>query len=464
MQFFMLNPAMLLGLLLLFWFGFEWGFIPVFLSLFIIGFYSHLEYYWAILFAVSFVFGLGIFALVYQCLNIRYDLRSVASFAVFVFTSFVAATASSLGSFIWSLAHDLSAADTATLWNGWWTGSFLQSLVIVGPLLFILSPAIERKKRQWFAIESTNDVSTRWVYSAVIITTLIIAVFIYSGDYLAKNRLAEEIAGMKSASQDAVLTSMESFEIITWVSIWIILCVGLGAVFLIGSWNKELQRKVEERTQDLKKAEKEVKSSLDEKVVLLKEIHHRVKNNLAVVTALLDLQYMRAENEEVKHILSDAKTRVKSMAFVHETLYQTENFSKIDLELYLGRVCRSIETALKPERKDISMELKAKGVQLEMNKAIPLGLVLNEVLVNAFKHAFKGKKNGNIEINLHQENKTLRMMVSDDGIGLNGNIDPIESKSLGMTLINTLSKQLNAQVSFESEAGKTQFSLMMNLN
>jgi hypothetical protein len=96
-RFFLMNPSLLLGLVLLFWFGFEWSFIPVFLSMFIIGFFSYLPFYWAILFALSFVFNITIYALVYHCLSLRYDLRSLYSVVVFILTSFVASTAGSLG-------------------------------------------------------------------------------------------------------------------------------------------------------------------------------------------------------------------------------------------------------------------------------------------------------------------------------------------------------------------------------
>lgn len=461
LRFFILNPPMLLSLLLLLWLGFEWSFIPVFLSFFIIGIFSHLPFYWAILFALSFVFSLGIYALVYQCLDIRYDLRSLSSIAVFIFTSFVASTASSLGAFIWSFSHELSAFDTANLWNGWWTGSLLQAVFIAGPVLFLFSPFVEAVKEKYFEIPEKEKVSVQWVYSAVLITTLVIAVFIYASDHLAKNRMAEEIAGLEVISQHAIMNSLDSFEIITWVSIWIIFCVGLGGIFLIGSWNKELQNKVNERTAALKEAEDELKDSLDEKVVLLKEIHHRVKNNLAVVTALLDLQYMRADSDEIKDILTDAKSRVKSMAFVHETLYQTENFSRIDLERYLGRVCNSVETALKPSGSEIELNLETDGTELEMGKAIPLGLILNEVIVNAYKHAFPEMNKGNIRIRLFRENGSLYLNVQDNGVGLHKDVTLKSSKSLGVTLIKTLSRQLNAEVELKSETGITEFKLKM---
>jgi len=457
-RFFLINPSLLLGLILLFWFGFEWSFIPVFLSMFIIGFFSYLEFYWAILFALSFVFSLTIYALVYHCLSVRYDLRSLTSVVIFILTSFVASTAGSLGAFIWSFAHNLSATETASLWNGWWTGTFLQSLLIVGPTLFVFSPTIESFKDKWFDIPGRVQVSTKWVYSAVIMVTVVIAIFIYSGDYLAKQQLAETILDMQSQTRASIIGSLESFEIITWVSIWIILCVGLGGIFLVGSWNIELQRKVKERTQKLEQAEAELKSSLGEKVVLLQEIHHRVKNNLAVVIALLDLQYMRSDDESTKHILSDSKARIKSMAFVHETLYQTENFSKIELTSYLSRLSDSISSTFRKSDKDIDIKLDIEDLNLEMGRAVPLGLIVNELIVNAYKHAFKGMKKGEIKVAMFKRGKEIELHVSDNGNGIQEKGKIMKSKSLGMTLIKTLSRQIKANFEVESEPGKTDFS------
>lgn len=457
LKFFLLNPPMLLGIIMLFWFGFEWAFIPVFLSMFIIGVFSHLPFYWAILFGLSFVFGLGLFALVYQCITIRYDLNNLSSLVVFVITAFVASTASSLGSFIWSFAHDLSATDTAKLWNGWWTGSFLQTLVFVAPMLFLLSPTVERYKSKWFDPPVRKEVSIKWVYSAVILTTIVIGIFIYSGGYLAKQRIIEGFSNTAIQSQEMILKSISSFEIITWVSIWIIFCVGLSGIFLIGSWNTELQRKVDERTFKLQKAEEDLTLSLDEKVVLLKEIHHRVKNNLAVITALLDLQYMRSDDKQVRHILSDSKSRIKSMAFVHETLYQTDNFSKIEIRPYVRRICNSVVTTFSSKAKCIQVETEIDEVYVEMSKAVPLGLILNELIVNAYKHAFNLTHEGTIKINIVRHPQHLILAVMDDGDGIPKDQDIIKNKSLGITLIKTLSRQLNADFSYHSQPGNTAF-------
>ncbi len=457
---FLLNPAMLIGLLLLFWFGFEWSFIPVFLSMFIVGLFSNLEPHWAMLFGLSFVFGLAIYAIVYHCVNVSYNLDSLGSLLLFIGVSFVASTASSLGTFIWSLSHDLTAAQTATLWNGWWAGTFLQSLVLAGPILFSLSGTVERFKNRYFQIPEKPEVSTKWIYSTVLLVTIVISVFIISGDYLGKQRIAEYMTSVSDVSKQTILSSLESFEIITWVSVWIILCVGLGAVFLIGSWNSELKKKVAERTISLEEAEQKLKKSLSEKETLLKEIHHRVKNNLAVVTAMLDLQLMRTDCDTTKHMLGDSKARVKSMAFVHETLYQTENFSSIDMKSYIERLVKSIRGTFNSANKDIEISVLTNGKGLEMEKAIPLGLLLNELIVNAYKHAFKGLEKGKIFISVEVSDSGLEVVVQDNGVGFEKGKD-LNSKanSLGMTLIKTLARQLKTSIELQSEPGNTRFCL-----
>ncbi len=463
LRLFVINPPMLVGLILLFWLGFEWAFIPVFLSMFVIGLFGQLHFIWAILFGLSFVFGISIYAIVYQCIVVRYDLRSIGSIIVFVITSFVASTASSLGVFIWSLSQHLSAHDTAILWNGWWSGSLLQSVVIVGPILFLCSPRVEELKQHWYNTPKRREISTGWIYSAIAVVTGVIVVFIFSGDYLGKKQVSEELAGVQNLSKEAIISSLNSFGIITWVSIWIIICVGVGAVLLISSWNKELEKKVIEKTASLKSAKKEIKVSLKEKETLLKEIHHRVKNNLAVVTALLELQLLRSVETSTQHVLSDAIARVKSMAFVHETLYQTENFSVVNLHDYIERLCNSIKSAYKTRDQNIELSVDAIGCNMEMEKAIPLGLILNELLVNTYKHAFVGKEKGKIMVTLRIEGQKLVLSVSDDGVGYSEAKLQQDGKSLGMTIIQTLVTQLRGVQTVTSKPGKTTFCLHIDL-
>lgn len=465
LKIFILNPPMIIGLLLLFWFGFEWSFIVVFLSMFIIGVFSSLDPFWAILFGLSFTFTLSIYAIVYHCLNFSYQLRSVSSIVLYVGTSFVASTASSLGTFIWSLEHDLNASETIYMWNGWWSGSFLQTVFIIAPILYICSPALERWKEKTFEFPEKKEVSTKWIYSTVILITVVISVFIFSGDYLAKKRIAEQVHTMKILTSEAIISSIESFGIITWVSIWIVFCVGIGAVFVITSWNTELKKKVEERTGSLTIAEERLKESLSEKETLLNEIHHRVKNNLAVVIALLDLQRMRNTDLGIRKVLDDAKSRIKSMGFVHETLYQTEDFANVEFSEYLDRLCHSLEATLKTPDKEINIVHDCDKISLPIQKAIPLGLLINEIIVNSYKHAFKELNEGTVSLSLNKTGNEYFLEIKDNGVGFSNLEKPgKDSKSLGMKLIKTLTKQLRGNLDLHSEYGDTSFRLKFTLD
>lgn len=465
MDFFILNPAMLIAVITLFWFGFEWAFIPVFLSMFIIGVFSNLDPLWAILFGMSFTFGLSIYAIVYHCIKTDYTLRSVKSVIIYIVTSFIASTASSLGTFIWSLEHNITAAETASIWNSWWSGSFLQAVLLSGAILFVFSPTVEKWKSKFFEIPSRSEVSTKWVYSTVVLITIVISVFIFSSDYLGKKRVSEEILQLENLTSYSVTTALESFEIITWVSIWIVFCVGFGAIFLISSWNNELKEKVVERTRSLNEAEKKLKISLDEKITLLNEIHHRVKNNLAVVIALLDLQRMRNADPNIRRVLDDAKSRIKSMGFVHETLYQTEDFANVEFSEYLKRLCKSLETTLKAPDKDISILYECEKMSLPIEKAIPLGLLINEVIVNSYKHAFKELNKGTVSLSLKKSEQDYYLIIKDNGVGFSNLEKPSKtSKSLGMKLIKTLTNQLKGTLDLQSKYGDTSFRLQFSLD
>ncbi|MEP1151133.1 MAG: histidine kinase dimerization/phosphoacceptor domain -containing protein [Balneola sp.] len=464
MDFFILNPAMLLGVVTLFWFGFEWSFIPVFLCMFIIGIFSSMNPFWAILFGMSFVFGLSIYAIVYHCVKIDYTLRSIKSVIIFIITSFIASTASSLGTFIWSLEHSISATETASIWNSWWSGSFLQAVFLSGAVIFIFSPTVEKWKSQLFEIPEAREVSTKWVYSTVVLITVVISIFIFSGDYLGKKRVSEEILQLETLTSSTIVTALDSFEIITWVSIWIVFCVGFGAIFLISSWNKELKEKVVERTQSLNEAEQKLKISLSEKTTLLNEIHHRVKNNLAVVIALLDLQCMRNKDPDSKKVLEEAKSRIKSMGFVHEILYKTEDFANVDFSEYLEKLCNSLKNTLRSPDKNIEIVQTCDSLKLPIEKAIPLGLLINEVIVNSYKHAFTDLNEGVIELSLKKNDDFYCLNINDNGVGFSNLEEPSEtSGSLGMKLIKTLVKQLRGNLDVQSKYGETNFNLNFSL-
>lgn len=460
-KFFLFNPALILGLLLFFWFGFEWGFIPIFLCSFVIAFHSSMPWGWALVFAIAFVLGVAICAMAYQGFNVSYDLRSFKSIAFFISIMFIASIASSLGSFIWSFTHQFSAFETLMIWKSWWSGSFIQAVLITGPLLWLFTPAIEHFKSRYFDLPDRPKLSLKWVSGAVASITGALALFIFSGKYLGKLRVQEVMTEQQSATVIDVVNALESFEIISWISIGIIIVTGYGAFKLIGGWNQQLQKEVENRTRQLNKSQKELEVSLDEKKVLLKEIHHRVKNNMALVSALLELQEQNSGTDAYNGTLKTARSRIKSMALAHEALYQNESFSNISMKEYIRRIGDLTHRSFTDKKATIDLKFNLEDARLEMSKSIPLGLVINEILINAHKHAFDDQSNGFIELGSVVKDDQINIYIRDNGVGLPQDPKQLKTKSLGMTLIKKFSKQLKADLSIESEQNKgTTFSLV----
>lgn len=215
---------------------------------------------------------------------------------------------------------------------------------------------------------------------------------------------------------------------------------------------------------DRRDAEEKVKKSLKEKEVLLAEIHHRVKNNLAVITGLLELQGYNTTQEEAKEVLKESQMRVNSIALIHEKLYQNENLSEISFEIYMQELTEVISSSLQSANTDVEISFDVDPVHLTVNQAIPCGLILNELITNAFKHAFPRRKSGNIGIKFKAQNdKKVQLTVCDDGIGLPEKLTLDNPKTLGLTLIRTLSRQLNGEAEFVNHSDGAKFILVFEL-
>ncbi len=214
---------------------------------------------------------------------------------------------------------------------------------------------------------------------------------------------------------------------------------------------------------DQKKQEKEMLSSLKEKETLLAEIHHRVKNNLAVVSSLMELQAMNSENEELQDQLMSSVMRIKSMATIHEQLYQSSSFSKLQFSDGLKRLVNSVVGALQT---DVEIELiyDLENVELSINQGIPCSLLLNEIITNILKHSYEGRMSGVINIRLRQSGDVIYLEIKDDGNGLPDNFEAMGATSMGVQLIDLLTQQLKGEKSYRSDEAGTTFSLSFSKN
>lgn len=207
---------------------------------------------------------------------------------------------------------------------------------------------------------------------------------------------------------------------------------------------------------DQKQAESKLKSSLKEKEVLLAEIHHRVKNNLAVITGLLDLQSHSSDNEDVQSALKDSQMRINTMALIHEKLYQNDTLSNIDFSRYIRELVEVIEKSHQKSNCPINLKLDLEEIDFAITQAIPCGLLLNEILTNCYKHAFSGSFKGDAEVQISlklMEGENVILQVKDNGVGLDGGFENLGKSSLGLTLIKTLSRQIDAELNVEGTAG-----------
>ncbi|MBK6540241.1 MAG: PAS domain S-box protein [Flavobacteriales bacterium] len=193
-----------------------------------------------------------------------------------------------------------------------------------------------------------------------------------------------------------------------------------------------------------KLAEQQLRESLNEKEVLLKEVHHRVKNNLQVISSILNLQTAYVgEDKRMLDLIHESQDRIRSMSFIHESLYQTKNFSSVDLASYIERLTRNLVMSYSVSGK-VALETDLERVDLTLDQAIPCGLILNELISNALKHGFPDGRAGTIHIGLRCKDERVRIELADDGVGMPKDLDPDTQGSLGLQLVHTLIDQLDA--------------------
>ena len=215
-----------------------------------------------------------------------------------------------------------------------------------------------------------------------------------------------------------------------------------------------------------KKAQEQIKKDLKVKEVMLREIHHRVKNNLQVIISLLNLQSQRINDDKVREIFDISKARIRSMALVHEKLYGSENLDSINFDEYIRSLTRHMLGIVGEIAYYVKVDIDVKDVVLDINKAIPCGLIINELVSNAFKHAFpdymdkpEGRK-GNINISMYKDKQgKYNLIVQDNGIGLPKDFNIKNIKSLGMILITSLTEQINGNIEVIRDKGTTFFKI-----
>ena len=210
-----------------------------------------------------------------------------------------------------------------------------------------------------------------------------------------------------------------------------------------------------------KAIEDALRMSLKEKEVLLKEIHHRVKNNMQIISSLISLQSDYANNEDTIKMFDDSKNRIRSMALIHEKLYQSDDLSLIDFSDYIESLASKLLEFYGLKARLIALNVKADDITLSIDSAIPCGLIINELISNSIKHAFTEEKEGKISIEMHEVDDNYVLTVEDNGQGFPEDVDFRKTDSLGLQIVQTLTLQLGGEIELENNGG-TKFTIIFN--
>jgi PAS domain S-box-containing protein len=203
-----------------------------------------------------------------------------------------------------------------------------------------------------------------------------------------------------------------------------------------------------------KRIEETLRVSLAEKTVLLQEIHHRVKNNLQIISSLLDIQADSITDVPAKSYFRECQNRISSLALVHEQLYQSSNFASVDLAEYIGNLATHLFNSFVKDPGRISLKIDTESICLNIDRSIPCGLIVNELISNSLKYAFPDNRAGEINIRLHADLEGgITLTVADNGVGLPTDLDVSKTHSLGLQLVHLLVKQLRGELEHHNDGG-----------
>ena len=202
-----------------------------------------------------------------------------------------------------------------------------------------------------------------------------------------------------------------------------------------------------------KRSEQRIVNSLKEKEILLQEVHHRVKNNMQVISSILNIQSSFVEDATLLEILQECRNRIRAMSIIHEDIYHTLEFGSIDFSDYIINLSSNLISVYCLEEDKIHIQYNMDHVRLNLDQAVPCGLLVNELVSNSIKHAFPGERKGQITITLKEKDNHVFIEISDDGIGLNQDVTLIQKDTLGLQLVSTLAEQIDARIETSTKKG-----------
>ena len=264
---------------------------------------------------------------------------------------------------------------------------------------------------------------------------------IYSQD-LSQSLADFKVEQVEKSKQQEIENEQEKNKLYSLILI-------LVGVFLIISLL--IIRKILKQSKELARKNEIINETLKEKELLVKEVHHRVKNNFQIVASLLELQTQGIKDEKALELVKEGKNRVKSMALIHQKLYQNDT-GLIDFNEYLNMLTRELSIAYK-QKNNVETTIDAVNMFFDVDTAIPLGLIINEIITNAYKYAFHNEKENKLSISIHKESAHYKLIIQDNGNGISEDFDIKNAKSLGLLLVNRLVKQLHGTLKQLNENG-----------
>ncbi|NVK27144.1 MAG: sensor histidine kinase [Flavobacteriia bacterium] len=245
-----------------------------------------------------------------------------------------------------------------------------------------------------------------------------------------------------------------------YIILFIVSIIGLSFITWFYLRTRKLNRTLAEQKDLTAKANKSLENALDQKDIIYRELHHRVKNNLANLSGLIYLQERSLSSEEARKALHDTRNRIQAMSAIHKGLYQTDDIIHIDLQSYMEELTPSLMTMYTEHTENVTWTIECEGIVVEIDKAVPLAMIINEMLTNSLKYAFDNQRQGVIEVRgkVIDENSWV-ITVSDDGPGLPDQVYTKDNTTLGMKLIHVLSEDLGIQLEYKYDHSLSTFTL-----
>ena len=265
----------------------------------------------------------------------------------------------------------------------------------------------------------------------------------------------------RDITEDAIIQVDDTMSSITLLTLTTLAALFLALSSFVVTADVKIHRSrrremalVEGQLTERKQTEEQALASLKEKEALLKEIHHRVKNNLQIISSLLSLQAGHIKNQEAQEMFTDSQNRVRSMAMIHESLYRSNDLAKIDFSEYIRNLTSGLLHTYGFSARAVTLEVDVGDVRLNVDTAVPCGLIINELVSNSMKYAFPDGREGEIRVSLHPgADYIFTLTITDNGVGFPEGLDFRNTESLGLQLVNSLTAQLDGTVELDTTTG-----------